>query len=444
MKPDQKILGYVVTRDAWPMVGIAVLNALRKGVSHVVIVDHNSGSETHRSLRVLQNYRPTEISLFRTNTPTFLQRATYLSVLRQFPTSTYDWVYAFDSDEFLYLENNWKLTDVLNDVPPDIDAVRYEIINYVTPFNFDVTHVQDFLEIDQRAIIDPNVIYESEIVKAGLVAGTTNFFDIPFPSKVITRESAFHNLQTGGHSAVGATELSIGNKLYAVHVPFSSKSNLVVRAKVGEQIPEHRSTTGESWQQRALNEIQQRGDLDDFWLSHTISSANDQTQVQRKLPSTATDKNFSTSLRPVIDEMDAFFPLQPLDTETTDVKSSISPIDEVIELVAELDRSISAEVFQQLATNHQQLITNHQQLATNHQQLATNHQQLATNHQQLTTDHQQLATNLEMARDAQFHLTEEVLSLRNSRAFRLGRLLLSPLTTIRKLLRPNCASSEPD
>ena len=437
MKPDQKILGYVITRNAWPMVGLAVLNALQKGVSHVIIVDHSSDSQTHRWLRTLQHSRPNEISLHRTNTTRLLQRATYLSVLRRFPTSTFDWVYTFDSDEFIYLDNNLKLTDVLNDVPPNIDAIRYEIVNYVTPFNFDVTNVQDFLRIDQRSVIDPNVVYESEIVKADLVAGAANFFDIPFPPKVITRESVFHNLQTGGHSAVGAAELNVGTELFAMHVPFSSKSNLVARATQGGQVSEHRAAAGESWQQRALYEIQQKGDLDGFWLSHTIPVDGNQTQVQRKRPRTVVDKNFSTSLRSVIGEMDAFTTLQPMITEITDVTPSISSIDEVIELVEELDRSISQEVFQQLTTNHQQLITDHQQLTTNHQQLTTNHQQLIT-------DHQQLATNLEMARDAQFHLTEEVLSLRNSRAFRLGRLLLSPLTTIRKLLRPNCASSEPD
>ena len=428
MEPEQKILGYVITRNAWPMVGLAVLNALQRGVSHVIIVDHSSDRETHRSLRALRNSRPDEISLHRINTTNLLQRATYLSVLKQFPTSTFDWVYTFDSDEFIYLENNKKLTDVLNDVAPNIDAVRYEIVNYVTPFDFDVTQVQGFLRIDQKSVVDANVVYESEIVKASLVRGETNFFDIPFPSKVITRERAFHNLQTGGHSAVGATELSVGTELYAMHVPFSSKSNLVARANEGKQVPEHRSAVGESWQQRALYEIQQEGDLDGFWRSHTIPVDGDQTQVQRKRPGTVVDKSFSISLRPAIEEMGAIFALQKLVEETADLKSTTSSIDKVIELVDELDRSISSEVFQEF-------ITDHQQLATDHQQLATDHQQLATDHQQLITDHQQLATSLEMAEDAQHHLAKEVRALRSSRAFRLGQTLLRPFAGLRNLDR---------
>jgi len=417
------------------MVGLAVLNALQKGVSHVVIVDHRSDNQTHRSLRALQNSRPDKISLYRTSTTQLLQRATYLSVLSQFPTSTFDWVYTFDSDEFIYLDNNWKLTDVLNDVTPNIDALRYEIVNYVTPFNFDVTLVQDFLRIDQRAIIDPSVVYESEMVKNNLVAGATNFFDIPFPSKVITRESVFRNLQTGGHSAVGATEVSGGTKLFAMHVPFSSKSNLVARANAGEQVPAHRSAAGESWQQRALYEIRQKHDLDDFWLSHTIPVDGDLTQSQRKRPRTEVDKNFSTSLRPAIEELGEIFAVQQLDDKKTDVKATISSIDNVIELVEELDRSVSSEVFEQLATDHQQLATDHQQLATDHQQLATDHQQLTTDHQQLATDHQQLATNLELAEDARHHLAKEVQALRSSRAFRVGRTLMRPFAVIRKLDR---------
>jgi hypothetical protein len=413
MKPRQKILGYVVTRDAWPMVGLAVLNALRNGVSHVVIVDHRSNNKTHQYLRDLQHSRPDEISLIRTNTTHFLQSATYVSVLKHFPIDDYDWVYTFDSDEFIYVNDDRKLSDSLNDVSQDVNAIRYEVINFVVPNNFDSTNAADFLRIDQRAVLSRGITYDPDLAFRSLVEGKVNFFDWPFPSKVITRTGVSSGLQKGGHSAVGANAVQSSSELYAMHVPFSSKTNLERRSSEGREMKTRRYAPGESWQQRALHEIEQNGDLNDFWLSHTILDDQIEISLGRKRPQTKSDRTFARAMKPVVEELILQIPRTEIDPESEEPISSSSSIDTVIEIVDEFEWFVSPHI---------------------HQQLATDHQQLATDHQQLATDHQQLATNLDLALDAQRHLATEVRSLRRSRAFRIGRILLSPITGGQKLL----------
>ena len=413
MKPNQKILGYVVTRNAWPMVGLAVLNALRNGVTHVVIVDHRSDADTHQLLKMLQESRSKEISLVRTNTTHFLQRATYVSVLKYLYTGDYDWVYAFDSDEFIFVDGGRKLSDFLRDVSPDVNAVRYEVKNFAVPSDFDSDNAEDFLRINQRAVIDPNIQYDSELGMQSLIEGSTNFLDWPFPSKLITRVDIAINLHKGGHSAVGANEMYGGDQLNALHVPFSSRSNLAKRAAEGKEMKTRRYLPGESWQQRALHEIEERNDLDNFWLSHTLPGDQAEFPSGWKRPKTETDPKFSVTVRPVVEEL-LSLPMEPSSNEVAmHLTSSNVPIDTVIELVEELEWSTSLEDFERFATDHQQL---------------------TTDHQQLTTDHQQLTTNLDLALDAQRHLAEEVRALRRSRAFRIGGIVLSPITVVRKLL----------
>ena len=184
-----------------------------------------------------------------------------------------------------------------------------------------------------------------------------------------------------------------------MHVPFSSKTNHESRSSAGREMKTLRYSPGESWQQRALHEIEQNGDLDDFWLSHTTLDDHVEISLGRKRPQTKSDRTFARAMKPVVEELILQVPRTETNPESEEPISSSSSIDTVIEIVDEFEWFVSPHI-----------------------------------HQQLITDHQQLATNLDLALDAQRHLAEEVRSLRRSRAFRIGRILLSPITGGQKLL----------
>ena len=68
-----------------------------------------------------------------------------------FGVDLYDWIYIFDSDEFLLTQSEQSLPDILQSIPEDVDAVRYQIDQWVVPQDLDDLDVDQYIRIKQRA-----------------------------------------------------------------------------------------------------------------------------------------------------------------------------------------------------------------------------------------------------------------------------------------------------
>ena len=119
-----RILGYVMARNEWPLLGLSVMHALNSGVDRIVIIDHCSNDATREGLRVLQSFCSDKIVVYRVDDPQYLQEATTALVMALVDADSFDWVYVFDADEFVLLPPEMKLGEMLSRVPPKVEAVR--------------------------------------------------------------------------------------------------------------------------------------------------------------------------------------------------------------------------------------------------------------------------------------------------------------------------------
>ena len=267
-----KILGYVKSRNEWPMLGLVVVNAM-KLVDHVLVVDHASSDMTPAGLERLKQSWGDRITVIRLSDPAFFEEATSRVVMKACDVDRYDWVICFDSDEFLLAAPDFSLSRYLANVSSVVDAVRYEVHNWLSPTDINIQRLGDYTKSFQRALCSSSVGKEVDLVES-VRTGQLNFFDLPFDSKLIARGKFAAQLTAGSHvlrcsRKVVETELPAVN-MRCGHLPFYSKERLSVKARYGEYLVKSGHPAWFGWQSQVIYLIEKEGNFDDFWVAHSV------------------------------------------------------------------------------------------------------------------------------------------------------------------------------
>jgi len=316
----QKILGYVMAKNEWPMLGLSILHALRVGCEHVVVVNHQSTDGTKDGLERLKHALPDRLTVIELNHDQFLQEATTKVILSGFGGDLYDWVYVFDADEFLLIEGGQSLPAVLQDMPADVDVVRYQVDQWVAPHDMDNMDVDQFTRIKQRAQPCSFLQQTGESLAEQLITGNINYFDVEFPSKVIVRGRFAHKIFAGAHlikSDTGLTEEKTHNLIMrCAHLPLLNKTCLVKKSLHGKALVDAGFSRLHGWQNQALYQIELAGQLDDYWQRHSVSESA-QLNKLAGYPTLIEDNALVT----VLDEaIKAYKKLFTSDSDTTNIQ----------------------------------------------------------------------------------------------------------------------------
>jgi hypothetical protein len=307
-----RVLGYVIAQNEWPMLGLSISHALHMGVDHVIAVNHCSTDETAEGLQRLENAWPGRLSVVSTDVPGFPQAIISKVVLKALAKNGYDWVYAFDADEFLLTEHNEPLPSLLANIHANTQTIRYELDQFVAPYDMDDLVAEQFSRFTHRALGCDQTRQNGASLADDLVAGHINYFDIPFPSKVIVRRQYAHQLLTGAHglepdATVGkkvTEQIFTKNRMRVGHLPLTSKRRIKQKALHGQVLIEAGFPRGHGWQNQALHLIDQAGGLETYWTNHSIPIVNGANN-----PFCDTD-TASSSLPPMVEDMALIHPLQ--------------------------------------------------------------------------------------------------------------------------------------
>lgn len=282
---SNRILGYVMARNEWPLLGLAICHALKIGLDHVVVVDHASTDGTREGLEQLENAFPHKITVIRLEMDQFLQEATTTIVMAAFNASKYDWVYVFDADEFLLLPGSDSLLTLLATVSQDVEAIRYEVHQWVATRDMDDLEVGDYLQINKRAIPSVFIDQPGELLAYEIQYGNVNYFDLPFPSKLIIRGRYAHKLSAGAHIVTPPNrqplELKLDpQQLRCGHIPLLSRRRLKLKSDHGQAMFDANFPPAHGWQNQALRRVEIAGDLESYWEKHSISELNTPETIQ--------------------------------------------------------------------------------------------------------------------------------------------------------------------
>ncbi len=268
------IHGITQARDEWPLLGLAVSHALVHHVDRVHVVLDGADRASAAGLRVLQETWGDRLRVLTRGGDNFVQAATTNMAIELAEPEADDWVYVFDADEFLLASEPSGLREILGACDPAIGAIRYQVLNWPSLRNFDVSHPEDFLRLRWRSCPSSLVTLPPDLMRDEIRAGNLSFFDVPFPSKVIMRAPGSSWLDAGAHSVSDVEplrEVAVDpTHLVTAHVPLLDRARLTRRVAHGRRHITGGFPRGHGWQNQLVAELDDWGELDDFWAAHTI------------------------------------------------------------------------------------------------------------------------------------------------------------------------------
>ena len=269
-----RVLGYVMARNEWPVLGISIVHAFGLGIDQVIVVDHQSNDDTQDGLRNLQNHYGDRLVVYCLDEYDFYQEATTAMVMELVDAQSFDWVYVFDADEFLLIPKESSLADSLEIIPPHVDAVRYEVHNWVAPSDFNHLNLSEYSRLINRATPNYFVDIPGEVLSQEIISRNINYFDIPFGTKIIVRGQHANKLSAGSHSLAlpnNLIEFVIDDAtIRAGHLPFLSRDRLMNKCSQGQALIETGFTFEHGWQSQMLNRVQEERQLESFWDCHSM------------------------------------------------------------------------------------------------------------------------------------------------------------------------------
>jgi len=279
-----RVLGYVMARNEWPLLGLAITHGFQCGLDHIIVVDHASTDETHSELKHLQARWPGRLTVIRLELDQFLQEQTTRVVMSFVGANEYDWVYVFDADEFALTSGYLTLVDLLMTVTSEVDALRYEVLPWVSPHDMNDLDLTQYSRIRERAIPCVFLDQPATIISEQIQNGHINFFDLPFLSKVIVRGKYAHKLSSGAHQISDAPSNIIEQKLQTEslrvgHLCLLSQRRIKLKSAQGKFLIDANFPPSHGWQCQMIYNLDVAGQLEFFWRNHSIQESANQNNA---------------------------------------------------------------------------------------------------------------------------------------------------------------------
>lgn len=265
------VVGVVMARDEWPLLGLSIVHHLSH-VDRIVVLDHSSTDGTADGLARLSCSFGERLSVVRVDDVPFVQEdLTNLAV--RLGTGEADWVYVFDGDEFVLPPDGVRLADLLAEAPDDVDAVRYEVANWVSPAGFDEHDLGSYGALVHRSVPSVFARLIPELAADTVERGHLNYFDLPFDSKVIARARRRPWIAAGSHLVHAPSPLDewdLRDRLLVGHLPLLTRRRLTRKAEQGEALVAQGFPASHGWQNQMVHRLARSGRLDTFWAAHTV------------------------------------------------------------------------------------------------------------------------------------------------------------------------------
>ena len=297
-----RVVGLVQANNEWPLLALSISHALMCHVDEVYVLNHASTDGSFEGLEHLQELWKGRIHVLSFHDGHYWQEASTTAIIVVSQNTSPDWIYVFDADEFLLTQGRRPLKEILDDVDPKCAVVRYEVQNWISTEDFDQTHLDHYRKLRYRSVPNLFIDIHPDIYADEIWNGNLNFYDVPFPSKVIFRNNTASWPAAGAHGLKIPTvvnTLDIGaDKLRVAHSPFLFRNGLELKARQGQLLIQDRFPATHGWQNQMIYKFSQENKLGQFWKSHSIAPHNDSSDGT--LPSYVIDDGLVQAIEPVL------------------------------------------------------------------------------------------------------------------------------------------------
>jgi hypothetical protein len=377
MKSKDSVIGIIKARNEWPLLGLCIIHALDNHVDDILVIDHASSDETGVGIAELQKKYGSRIQVLHLDKGPLQEQALYLLLSKLIDRDKHDWIYHVDADEFLISSNGEQLGSLLREVPESVDIVRYEVLNFVAPSDFQEDDLDRYQGLTYRSVVERRYPKDVEKTIEDIEALKSTFFALEFPSKVVYRTRSKFWAIAGSHAHIGydpADEHTFdANEVFVAHLPFLTRDRLLRRAVHGRDLREAGYPKTFGWQSQIVDRMQERNKLEDFWAIHSIIESSN--QIRQDLPKVVNDQRlaglFDSSIEIFKDVIEG-----TKNSELADAKRFLDSVPltiavNSIQALTDFTDALIKERTDQLQTVNTQLQTVNTQLQTVNTQLQT-------------------------------------------------------------------------
>ncbi len=300
-----KIHGIVVSRDDWGQLAVSISHALFNHVDVVHVLDHGSVDQTADGLQILKNAWKGRLKVYSAERDVPFRQSVLTNMLVSVAENEgADWIYVFDSDEFILAKPGFSLRRLLQRLDDSTVAVRYSLSNYISTYDFDRQDLDCYADLKYKSSPGQNLGFE--LSWDAIYSERATFFDFPFPRKLIFRTRKDLLLEDGSHtlfwllpgqSAVSAPTIE------CAHLTYISRDILDRKKHLGEALMSLGHPRRHGWQSQLIYQLHQEGRLDSFWERHSIKKG----ATAPSHPNHSTDDSLVQSLSQTLDFLKSTF-----------------------------------------------------------------------------------------------------------------------------------------
>jgi hypothetical protein len=274
-----KIHGIVVTRNDWGVLALSITNVLINHADVVHVLNHGSNDQTAEGLRILKEIWGERLKVYSASPDIpFHQSLLTNMIVSLAEEDGADWIYVFDSDEFLLKKRDFSLKEELSKLDSSTVGLRYILSNYISTYNFNEKNIDCYKHLIYKSV--PNTKYDELRAIELISTGHLTFFDLPFPSKIIFRANKNLLIDKGSHKLKYFFKnqmIETSTLLNCAHLSLISKSTLISKSKQGKSLIDLGLSPKVGWQNQLVYQLDLAGKLDWFWEKHSIKKEKNDT-----------------------------------------------------------------------------------------------------------------------------------------------------------------------
>lgn len=270
------IHGIVVCRNEWGVLALSITNVLINHADVVHVLDHGSSDQTAHGLKILQEIWGERLKIYSASADLpFHQSLLTNMVVSIAENEGADWIYVFDSDEFLLPKQHFSLREELSKLNNSEMGLRYSLSNYISTYDFNENSLNCYNKLIYKS--KPKINYDSLLARALIKSGELSFFDVPFPSKIIFRAKKNLLIGKGAHSLryISSKQSIVDLTLTdCAHLSLISKNKLIKKSAHGKSLFDLGMPPEIGWQNQLIYNLDVEGRLDWFWERHSVQNQN--------------------------------------------------------------------------------------------------------------------------------------------------------------------------
>lgn len=270
-----QIHGVVITRNEWGILALSICNAFNH-VDVIHVLNHGSNDQTSHGLEIFKKIWADKLKVY-TSSPDVPWEQSLLTnmIVSIAEVEGADWIYVFDSDEFLLSRKNFSLREELSKLNESEMGLRYSVNNYISTYDFDENNLNCYKKLIYKS--KPSAKYDSVYAIKSINAGKSSFFDQPFYPKIVFRANKNLLIGKGAHvlKLINNKE-SIKNLVLSdcAHLSLISKNKLYQKSMHGKSLIDLGLPLEIGWQDQLIHHLDIEGRLDWFWERHSIQPEN--------------------------------------------------------------------------------------------------------------------------------------------------------------------------